>query len=144
MSKPTIVTLRYGPSADGYTFIATNYRNIEFSCFYDGRDIKLEIHILGTRVSEALHLVHGLFHESSNFKKKLFREYFYLKPKEIRKISFRSTTGYTFVVTKESNPVELVREYYSSYHYDVHENDSEEDILERSKMRLDKILNQKN
>ena len=33
MSKPTIVTLRYGTSADGYTFIATNYRNIEYRLY---------------------------------------------------------------------------------------------------------------
>ena len=57
MSKPTIVTLRYGTSADGYTFIATNYRNIEFSCFYDGRDIKLEIHILGTRIGKFINKI---------------------------------------------------------------------------------------
>ena len=143
MSIPTIVELRSGTSAFGYTFTATNYRDLEFSCLYDGRDIDLEINVLGTRVSEVLHLVHGLFQESSNFKKKLFREYFYLKPKEIRNISFKSTTGYMFVVTKESDPSELVREYYRSLNYDVHENDLEEDILERSKKRLHDILKQK-
>ena len=143
MSKPTIVSLRNGTSVDGYTFIATNYRNLKFTCLYDGRDVDLEIHILGTRVSESLHLVYGLFHESSNFIEKLFHEYFYLKPKEIRNISFKSTTGYRFVVTKDSNPNELVREYYRSYNYNVYEDDSEEDILERAQKRLQEILNQK-
>lgn len=132
MSKPTIVLLQSGTSASGYTFCATNYQNQEFTCRYDGTHVDLNIFVLGIRVSQVLHLVHGLFHEGSNFKKKLFHEYFYLRPKEIKSISFTSTTGYKFTITKESNPNQLVREYYRFYHYVVHENDTEDDIINRA------------
>lgn len=141
MAKPTIVQLEYGTSADGYTFFVTNYRNLKFTCWYDGTNILLEIFVRGIKVSNVLHLIHGLFHENSNFKKILFHEYFYLKPKDIKNIFFKSLTGYEFVITKNSNPDELVREYYRAYNYEVKPDDLEEDILNRQSKKIKQLIN---
>lgn len=131
MSKPTMVSVKYGPHFEGYTFCVTDNESKEFNCRYDGRDVKLSIFVHGIKVMDVLELVHGLFHKDSDFKRKLFSVYADIKPKTLRRIIFDSTTGYEFVVTEDSEPYELMKQYYLSYRYEVHDGDTEDEIVAR-------------
>ena len=141
MSNPTIVQLEYGTTADGYTFNIINNRFLKLKCWYDGENILLEPNALGKiTISEVIYLVHGLFHEKSNFKKILFREYCWLKPKIIKNICF-TIMNYECFITNNSDPNEVVREYYRFQGYDVHPNDLVDDILARQKAKLNEFSN---
>lgn len=131
MSKPTMVSVKYGPHFEGYTFCVTGNESKEFNCRYDGRDVKLSIFVHGIKVMEVLELVHGLLHKDSDFKRKLFGVYADIKPKKLMKIVFDSTTGYEFTVTKDSDIYELMKQYYLSYRYEVNEGDTEDEIVAR-------------
>lgn len=131
MSKPTIVRLEHGTSANGYTFVATNYQNLIFTCWYDGRDVEVQIPLQGMKVSNVLNMLYGLFHKDSNFKKRLLIEYSYLTGGNVNRIYFRNLTNYQFVITKDSDVDKLMREYYRSFNFVVEENDSEEEIWNR-------------
>lgn len=141
MLNPTIVQLEYGTTADGYTFNITNNRFLKLKCWYDGDNILLEPNALGKiTISEVIYLICGLLHEKSNFKKILFREYCWLKPKCIKSICF-TILNYECVITPNSNPDEVVREYYRFQGYDVYPDDLADDILERQKLKLNQLLN---
>lgn len=139
MSKPTMVSIRSGPHADGYTFCVDGNESEKFTCRYDGINVKLSIFVRGTRVTEVLNLVHGLFHKDSNFKKQLFREYSYIKPQNLKSIAFESTTGYKFVIKADSNVDEYMRQYYRFYNYEVHDSDTEDEIVARHREKMKKF-----
>ncbi|MBO5178731.1 MAG: hypothetical protein J6B87_00065 [Clostridia bacterium] len=131
MSKPTMVSVISGPHIEGYTFCVTGKENTKFTCRYDGTEVKLNIYIQGTKVMEVLELVHGLLHKESDFKKKLYSKYPSVKAKRLSRIVFDSTTGYEFVVTRDSIPYELMKQYYRFYRYEVNDGETEEEIVSR-------------
>ena len=131
MLRPTMVSVKAGPHAEGYTFCVTGKENTEFTCRYDGNDVKLSIFIHGTKVTEVLEMVQGLLHKDSDFKNKLYKQYADIKPKRLRSIVFDSTTGYEFTVTKDSDPYELMKQYYLSYRYEVNDGETEDEIVAR-------------
>ena len=133
MLKPTIVQLEHGTTEDGYTFKVENNRKVMLKCWFDGEDILLEGIALGRiSIGEVIHLICGLFHRKSNFKKLIFHEYSWLKPKRIRSIGV-TIMNYNCVIIPNSNPDEIVREYYRFQGYEVCSNDLEEDIVMRHK-----------
>lgn len=131
MSNPTIVRLDSGTTANGYTFVVTNYQNLMFTCWYDGRDVEVQIPIQGMKVGNVLNMLYGLFHKDSNFKKILLNEYSYLTVGDVNCIYFRNATNYQFVITEDSDVDKLMREYYRSHGFVVEDKDSEEDIWNR-------------
>lgn len=140
MSNPTMVSIVSGPHSDGYTFCIIGNEKERFTCKYDGKKVKLSIYIHGTRVSETLEMVKGLLHSASNFKKKLYQQYSEMKLKRLESIFFVSTTGYKFTVKKDSNIDELMKEYYRSYRYEVHDDDDEDSIVAREHEKMKKEL----
>lgn len=142
MSNPTMVSIKSGPHAEGYTFCVTGSENTKFNCRYDGKDVRLSIYIHGTRVSEVLRLVHGLLHKKSDFKRKLYKQYSEIKPKRLNSIVFTSTTGYKFTVKEDSDVDELMKQYYRFYRYEVHDEDNEDVIVARERERIRKAMEQ--
>lgn len=131
MINPTMVSVKSGFYPQEYRFFVTGHEDENFTCKYDGNNVALSISVRGTRVSEVLSLVQGLLHKDSDFQKKLFGLCEYLKPKKIKSITFDSTTGYEFVVTRESDVDSLMKQYYRFYNYEVYDNDTEDDIVAR-------------
>lgn len=143
MPKPTMVTFKSGFNWKEYTHWIIDEENKEFICRYDGTNAELSIYFFGARVLGVLNLVLGLLQPESNFKEKLFERYPDMDSKELKKISFESNSGYKFEVLENSDPYELMKEYYRFYRYEIREGDTEEDIEEREKKLFWKRLGEK-
>ena len=74
--------------------------------------------------------------KQSNFKRVLFKTFSFLKCNKKLEYIFFNVNGITISVQQDSDPYELMREYYRNSHYVVLDNDTEQEIKERSKKLL--------
>jgi len=106
---------------------------------YDGRDV-LAIFPLYSQIeiTKWCQLILGLFHKQSNFKQLLFKKFSFLRGKKKIECIFFEVNGITICVNKDSNPYELMRNYFREQGYVVLDNDTERQIEERNE-KLQKL-----
>ena len=104
---------------------------------YDGRDVFIEFSFLPVfGVTELCQLLVGLLDKKSNFKKELFKAYPFMHcEKKLERIYFEFLSVVT-VVTKKSDPIELMRNHYRKLNYIVLPDDTEKQIKKRSENLL--------
>lgn len=136
------VGLLNGPTLEGYyVFKMKGYPYYQFECEYDGTDVSLDIisDFSGTSsLYDKLVILHELLKGNSNFKKELFKQFPFEKNKVLNNILYEYM-DYIFVINKNSDIDELIREYYRTQYFIVLDTDTEEDILNRNK-KLFKLL----
>ena len=104
---------------------------------YDCRDALIKFpSYYQIELTEWCQLVLGLFNKQSNFKRVLFKTFSFLKCNKKLEYIFFNVNGITISVQQDSDPYELMREYYRNSHYVVLDNDTEQEIKERSKKLL--------
>lgn len=109
----------------------------DFKIEYDGRDALIRFpSYYQIELTEWCQLVLGLFSKQSNFKRVLFKTFSFLKCNKKLEYIFFNVNGITISVQQDSDPYELMREYYRNSHYVVLDNDTEQEIKERSKKLL--------
>lgn len=102
---------------------------------YDGRDVFVAFPLYNEHeieITKICQLILGLFHKQSNFKQLLFKEFSSLRCKKKIEYIFFEVNGVTICAHKDSNPYELMRDYFRELGYVVFDNDTECDIEERS------------
>ena len=104
---------------------------------YDGRDALIKFpSYYQIELTKWCQLVLGLFSKQSNFKRVLFKTFSFLKCNKKLEYIFFNVNGITISVQQDSDPYELMREYYRNSHYVVLDIDTEQEIKERSKKLL--------
>lgn len=106
---------------------------------YDGRDVLVTFSpYTQIEITKLCQLIFGLFHEQSNFKQLLFKEFSFLQCKKKIEYIFFEVNGITICVNKDSNPYELMRGYFREQGYVVLDNDTERKIEDRNE-KLQKL-----
>lgn len=109
----------------------------DFKIEYDGRDALIRFpSYYQIELTEWCQLVLGLFSKQSNFKRVLFKTFSFLKCNKKLEYIFFNVNGITISVQQDSDPYELMRDYYRNSHYVVLDNDTEQEIKERNKKLL--------
>lgn len=104
---------------------------------YDGRDVLIKFPSYSQiELTKCCQLVLGLFSEQSNFKRVLFKTFSFFKCNKKLEYIFFDVNGITIFVQQDSDPYKLMRNYYRELHYVVLDNDTEQEIKERSKKIL--------
>lgn len=104
---------------------------------YDGRDVLVTFPLYSQiEMTKWCQLILGLFHEQSNFKPLLFKEFSFLRCKKKLECIFFEVNGVTICVKKNSNPYELMRSYFREQGYVVFDNDTEQQIKSRDEKLL--------
>ena len=85
---------------------------------YDGRDALIKFpSYYQIELTKWCQLVLGLFSKQSNFKRVLFKTFSFLKCNKKLEYIFFNVNGITISVQQDSDPYELMREYYRNSHY---------------------------
>lgn len=104
---------------------------------YDGRDVLVTFPLYSKiEITKWCQLILSLFHKQSNFKQLLFKEFSFLRCKKRLECIFFEVNGVTICVRKDSNPYELMREYFCEQGYVVLNNDTEWQIKDRNEKLL--------
>lgn len=106
---------------------------------YDGRDVFVAFPLYNEHeieITKICQLILGLFHKQSNFKQLLFKSFSFLRCKKTLECIFFEVNGATICVKNDSNPYELMREYFREQGYVVLNNDTEWQIKDRNEKLL--------
>lgn len=108
---------------------------------YDGRDVLVTFPLYSRlEITKWCQLILGLFHKHSNFSKLLFKEFSFLRCKKKIECIFFEVNGITICVKKDSNPYELMRNYFRERGYVVLDSDTEWQIKDRTEKLLRLIM----
>lgn len=104
---------------------------------YDGRDVLVYFPVFSKiELEKWFQTIMGLFDSKSNFKQLLFQTFSYLRGKKKFNYIFTEINGVVLQFDKDSDPFEVMRDYYRSLNYVVLDGDTDQMIQERSSKLL--------
>lgn len=111
--------------------------NYDLKLEYDGRDVFITFPPYSRiEVTKWCQLLLGLFHQQSNFKQLLSKEYPFLRCKKKVECIFFEVHSAIICVRENSNPYELMRHHFSELGYVVFNTDTECQIKTRNENLL--------